>query len=199
MSSLTIENPKRQKADSIPSTWYPFYPGFSENFAHKIISSAGLCQQDWVLDPWNGSGTTTSATVSLGVNAYGFDLNPVMVLVAKARSLDPSEYPSIQPLSSELRLQARRAFNLQKNDPLVAWLIPESAEAVRSIEAGIQTLLIDHDRYLTLGQRSIESVSDLAAFFYIALFRSLRLILSPFGTSNPTWIKRPVSGRGRLR
>jgi DNA methylase len=131
MRSLTIDNPKRQRAESIPSSWYPFYPGFSEKFARTIVSSAGLAQDDWVLDPWNGSGTTTSATISLGVNAYGFDLNPVMVLVAKARSLDPSEYSSIRPLSSELRLKSRRAFDLKKDDPLLSWLVPESAGAIQ--------------------------------------------------------------------
>ena len=195
----TIENPKIRGGGSFASTWYKFYPGFSEKFARSVLSSAGLSEGDWVLDPWNGGGTTTSTSSSLGLNAYGYDLNPVMIVVAKARCLDPAEYSSLKPLGVDIARKARRAFEVSIEDPLLTWIVPSSVAAFRGIEAAIQTLLVDELQYQSVRVRGTDAVSDLAAFFYVALFRTLRKVLHPFLTSNPTWIKRPRSLRARLR
>lgn len=90
-----IENPKIRGAGSFSSTGYRFYPSFSERFARSALSSAGLREGEWVLDPWNGGGTTTSTADSMGLSVCGFDLNPVMIVVAKAPCLDPVEYTSL--------------------------------------------------------------------------------------------------------
>jgi SAM-dependent methyltransferase len=196
---LIVGNPKRRGKGTPQSRWYPYYPGFSESFACSVLSSAGLQEGQWVLDPWNGSGTSTAAARSLGINACGYDLNPVMALVAKARSLSVSEFPSVGPLSADLHRKSRKGFDLSPDDPLQTWLFPESAAAIRSIEAAIQRLLIDDSNYMSLNQRGTQGVSDLAAFFYIALFRAVRRVFAPFLTSNPTWVKRPGSTKRRIR
>jgi tRNA G10 N-methylase Trm11 len=152
-----------------------------------------------VLDPWNGSGTTTAAAAALGLNVHGYDLNPVMVLVAKARCLDVAEYSSLSPLASELLRKAKKSFDPKPNDPLSAWLRPRSIASIRGIEAAIQRLLVDNQRYANLRDRGVDEISDLAAFFYVGMFRTLRELLHSFATSNPTWIKRPTSGRSLLR
>ncbi|MDQ0340574.1 tRNA G10 N-methylase Trm11 [Caldalkalibacillus uzonensis] len=38
-----------------------------------------------VMDPWNGTGTTTDVAEQMGYFAIGLDINPVMVLIAKGR------------------------------------------------------------------------------------------------------------------
>jgi hypothetical protein len=70
---------------------------------------------------------------------------------------------------------------------------------MRAIEAGVHRLLIDDGKYMNLRQRGVNEISDLAAFFYVAMFRTIRQLLRPFLTSNPTWIKRPGSPQSRLR
>jgi len=192
-------NPKIRRVDSFSSAWYKFYPGFSESFAESVLSSAGLDEGAWVLDPWNGGGTTTSAAASLGLNACGYDLNPVMIIVAKARCLDPAEYPSLRPLTVDLGRKAKKLFKVSPDDPLLTWLVPRSAAAIRGIEAAIQTLLVDDREYLSVKARGTDAVSGLAAFFYVALFRALGSVFSHFRTSNPTWLKRPGSPNARLR
>lgn len=194
-----IENPKIRGGDSFSSMWYRFYPGFSERFARSALSSSRLEKGDWVLDPWNGGGTTTSTSATLGLNVYGYDLNPVMILVAKARCLDPAEYHSLKPLAGDLSRKAKRPLDPLPGDPLLTWLVPCSVAAIRGIEAAIQRLLVDDREYLSIRIRGTDSVSDLAAFFYVALFRTLRGTLRPFCTSNPTWLKRPSSNHSRLR
>ena len=194
-----IENPKVRAGDSFSSTWYRFYPCFSESFARSALSSAGLGEGDWVLDPWNGGGTTTSAAASMGLSVCGYDLNPVMIVVAKARCLDPAEYSSLKPLAVDVGRKARKPFEVSPGDPLLTWLVPSSVAALRGIEAAIQTLLVDDARYLSVIARGTDAISDLAAFFYVALFRTVRHVFRPFRTSNPTWLKRPDSYRARLR
>lgn len=199
MSQLAICNPKPRGPQKSSPTWYRYYPCFSEKFAESVLSSANLTKGQWVLDPWNGSGTTTSKAASLGLNAYGFDLNPVMVLIAKARELDFAEYPSVRPLLADVERKARKKFEIDPLDPLLTWLVSDSVSYFRSIEAAIQKLLLDDRCYLNLKDRGPQNISDLAAFFYLALFRALKRLLKPFFASNPTWVKRPKRATARLR
>lgn len=192
-------NPKLRGSESPQSGWYRYYAGFSEGFAKEALASVPVGRRDWVVDPWSGSGTTVSTALSLGMNVRGYDLNPVMVLVAKARCLEASECPSLRPLASEIIRQSRRSFQPEPGDPLSTWFHPSSVAAIRAIETGIHRLLIDDGKYTNLKQRGVNEVSDLAAFFYVAVFRTIRQLLQPFLTSNPTWIKRPESRRSRLR
>jgi DNA modification methylase len=192
-------NPKLRGPQSPQSAWYRYYPGFSESFARDALSNDSLRPGEWVLDPWNGSGTTVSAANSLGINAHGYDLNPVMVLVAKGRCLDTATYSSLPPLTTELLRHARKSFDPNPNDPLSTWFLPRSIEAIRSIEAAVQKVLIDASCYRSLKDRGVNDVSDLAAFFYVGIFRTIRQLLRPFLTSNPTWVKRPISPRERIR
>jgi hypothetical protein len=194
-----IENPKIRGGDGFSSTWYKFYPGFSEGFARSALSSAGLGEGDWVLDPWNGGGTTTSTAASMGLSVCGYDLNPVMIVVAKARCLDPAEYSSLKPLAADIGRKARRPFEVSPDDPLLTWLVPSSVAALRGIEAAVQKLLVDDAEYQSVRARGTDAVSDLAAYFYVVLFRTVRSVFRPFRTSNPTWLKRPDSYGARLR
>src|SRR5712671_336390 len=138
MIQLRIQNPKPRYSRKSSAIWYRYYPCFSEDFAESLLSSAGLGNEQWVLDPWNGSGTTTSKAALLGLNTYGYDLNPVMVLIAKARGLDSAEYPSLRPLLAEVNRKAKRRFEIDTSDPLLTWLAPNSVADFRSVEAAIQ-------------------------------------------------------------
>src|SRR5579862_9455092 len=106
---MITRSPKLRRPETPQAGWYRFYAGFSEEFAREALRSVGVGSGEWVLDPWNGTGTTVCAALSVGANALGFDLNPVMVLVAKARCLDPSEYTSLSPLAVEIVLESEKS------------------------------------------------------------------------------------------
>jgi SAM-dependent methyltransferase len=123
---------------------YPYYAGFSESFVRTILQSSHLAQGAVVYDPWNGSGTTTAAASKLGYSCIGFDLNPVMVIVAKARNFSPVEAGSLVPLCrAALDLSAKLALSLGADDPLLTWFKPRTASALRGIERGCAKLLIE--------------------------------------------------------
>jgi DNA modification methylase len=66
-----IENPKRNGKSLIGrANWYPYCAGFSPNFVRSLLLSSQLNPNTCIVDPWNGSGTTTTIAASLGYNAY---------------------------------------------------------------------------------------------------------------------------------
>ena len=50
-----------------------------------IIEDCGLGKDDWVLDPFCGSGTTLCAAKTAGVNGIGIDISPEYVEMARVR------------------------------------------------------------------------------------------------------------------
>jgi len=199
-SDLEILNPKRvSEAQTGRASWYPYYAGFSEKFAERLIASARLNTASIVSDPWNGSGTTTAAAAGNGHDAFGCDLNPVMVLAARARMLSKREKHSLIPLAAGIA-DGSLSKATTHDEPLTDWFNPSAAAALRNLELAIQALLVSNNAsFRVLTAREIARISDLAAFFYVALFRTTRGLLTRFEASNPTWFKKPGSSSARLR
>jgi SAM-dependent methyltransferase len=195
-SLMNLRNPKQDNSVRRGrSGWYQYYAGFSANFVLDALSAAeaepGV---NLVLDPWNGGGTTTEVAAQQGFDAYGFDLNPVMIIVAKARTLRPDIRMSLVSLWEDILLRAETVDVTFKNEPLLTWLGEDTAASIRRMEIAIQTVLIDAKSYQPLGTAlSLSHVSSLAAFFYVALFKMLRTAVKSFRSSNPTWIKSAVT------
>jgi hypothetical protein len=198
---VIITDPKRTRSQKGRSSWYPYYAGFSYDFAHDLLSTANLPSDAVIMDDWNGSGTTTSVANALGYTTYGFDLNPAMVVVAKARLLSKREYPSLEPLAAEIIEKAcTDETEPIVDDPLQAWMGTKSAHDIRKLERAIQHLLIDHDHYEVIATRTdFSSMSGLCAFLYLVLFRTVRTLLQRFVASNPTWVKTPRDFHARLK
>ena len=202
-SELIIDNPKTY-ADSLRSLearLFPYYAGYSSSFAVHLLRSLSLPSEAVVFDPWNGSGTTTSAAAQLGYHALGQDLNPVMVLVAKAALLPRSEASSLVPLAKSIIATSRQMTGEGlADDPLETWIMPQNTGFIRRIEAQINRSLASYTHYVKLTNASaLSNLSSLAAFFYVALFRATRRLLADFIPTNPTWIKTPETLRHRRR
>jgi hypothetical protein len=177
-SALLIRNPKQRRARDTPAAaLYPYYAGFQAGFARDVLSSAGLQRGAYILDPWNGSGTTTATAAALGFDAHGFDLNPVMVVVAKAGLVGRQESPCLWPITVDILRKAQEDTidTGGTDDPLETWLVPKAVHAFRRLERAIQLLLVDPDEYQLLSSRNdFGDLSDIAGFFYTALFRAAR-------------------------
>lgn len=193
-------NPKRNGNDEpVHINWFPYYAGYSSGFVHDVLETIGIHNGDTILDPWNGSGTTTTTAYRMGANAIGCDINPVMVVAAKSALLDPGTAPSIVPLSEEIIHAASLLQYSLHNDPLCTWYAPSSASQLRLLHRAIWKVLVDPVASPTSLARDISGLSTLAAFFITALFRTTRHFLSPFVGSNPTWIRTPKSLSTRIR
>lgn len=192
LHDLEIPSPKRSR--KLLSSWegfFPYYAGYPETFAHAVLSSARLPAGATVLDPWNGSGTTTHTASRLGFAAHGLDLNPVMVVVARARLLPQSEASHLKPLAAAVVSHTSDVISsLRNDDPLLAWFEPTTAAEVRALERNIgRTLLAESAA--AQGSAQLDQISGTTATFYVALFSACRQLVQQFTSSNPTWLRRP--------
>lgn len=199
VEKFDITSPKRTgRPDHAWEGFFPYYAGFPESFASRILSSADLRAGAVVFDPWNGSGTTTYTASSLGFSTVGFDINPAMVVVGRARLLAPTEADSLIPLCKKVLASSRtKRRNISPTDPLLAWFGNETGRTIRAIEQSICEHLVGAS---TKSEASLhlENLSGLAAAFYVALFSLCRSVGARFRSSNPTWFRHPKSDERRI-
>jgi DNA modification methylase len=190
--TLVIQSPKRtQDALCGWNGFFPYYAGYADVFARSLLQSAGLPKRAVVLDPWNGSGTTTFAASQLGVVSQGFDLNPVMLIVARARLLARSEADSLEPLARKIVKGLRGNQSAVKtDDPLLDWFTLPTVGLVRALERRIREHLLG-EMTLSAEGLKLENLSGLAATFYVALFSVCRHLTVSYQSSNPTWLRKP--------
>ncbi|MEV4938896.1 DNA methyltransferase [Streptomyces zaomyceticus] len=170
-----VISPKRPSVDTAGlADIFPYYAGFSFDFAstHIAAHSNHLNGSVVVLDPWNGSGTTTLAAQHLGHTAIGVDLNPAANVIAQLRCRIGSRARTVP---TPVRQRAsRKATALQ--DPLSRWLNPAVVARIR-----------DWTRQLA------GSPPEEASLGYVAIFRAVRKMTQKFEGSNPTWVKSAKS------
>jgi hypothetical protein len=170
------------------------------SFAEWILEHLRQSATSITLDPWNGSGTTTSAAAKLGLAARGIDLNPAMVVIAQSRLIDPLDVPSIKPLAAEIMVSALqlRDGDAFTDEPLSYFLHETSSRTFRAIERAIARLLVDSAP--SPGTFVVPTgITPIAAFFYVALFRTFRRVLAQFFGTNPVWTKLRIATPTRSR
>lgn len=146
---------------------FPYYAGFSFEWARGKISEHHLASDAVVLDPWNGSGTTTLAANSLGLRAIGIDRNPVANIVARLRCGGNPTLPLVlAPCASGRRRDS--------SDPLANWFTGRTVHRLREWAH-------------TFSEMPTSSIGT------VALFRVVRANSRSFEGSNPTWVKRAKS------
>jgi DNA modification methylase len=199
---LLSSNPKQGRGTVQQPAFFGYYAGYSTSFVDEALTYLRLKPGECVLDPWNGSGATTDVADRRGLRGLGYDLNPAVVLVARARLLRSDVRPSHRSLGQVIVRDAARlaAPDFLPEEPLAAWFSPQTAATLRGLERAIQRDLVSSREYARIASRtSIAGISPLAAYFYVALFRTVRRLLAPFRTSNPTWTRFPKTPRHRLR
>jgi SAM-dependent methyltransferase len=197
-AKLSIISPKR--ARRLQTEWegfFPYYAGYSESFAETALKSVGLPEGSLVLDPWNGSGTSIYAARQIGLRGVGLDINPVMVIVSRARLLSPTEADSLEPLGREIAKSSQFKRKIDSNDPLLAWLEKGPASVIRSIERAIHSHLVGG----LAGEPvdALRNLSQIAAANYVSLFSVCRKLVRRFNSSNPTWLRKPRGNERRVR
>ncbi|WP_328645752.1 hypothetical protein OHS58_39310 [Amycolatopsis sp. NBC_00348] len=154
---------------------FPYYAGFSFDWACSELKRHAGEDRRVVLDPWNGSGTTTLAAQHDGHVSVGVDLNPVANVIAQARcQLNGRVLPSVPPVKFSRKI-------VRSDDPLFNWFDQDTTSRFR-------------DWTKSLGRapksRSIPGI--------LAIFRVTRRLTKTFEGSNPTWIKRAKDDDSRL-
>jgi DNA modification methylase len=182
---MSIVNPRIKN----PNTWYSYYAGYSADFVESIIEKLNIQTDSLILDPWNGSGTTTTVAFRKGIPAIGVDINPATIAVAKSRILYDVELEDIK-YQCELIIDGARdrvKDSISDDDMLLSWFSYESAQIIRSIEKSIANIF-EIENGLHLEELKVK-IGSVASFFYVALYCTAKHYLNKCKSKNPTWTK----------
>ena len=189
-----VSSPKRKSNGRAKrALLYDFYAGYSESFAIDALSEIAAGDPTLVVfDPWNGSGTTTWAAAKLRCRAIGVDLNPAMVVVAKARLAERCALQSLAEtghLLSPSELSGTVPGTLP-HDPLQQWFNRGTVSRLRSLQRQIGLAKCQPSTTLPA---YVESLSNNRSLTCVTLFNLVRKLTSHFQASNPTWIRVSAS------
>ncbi|MEB3316076.1 MAG: DNA methyltransferase [Candidatus Melainabacteria bacterium] len=155
-----------------------YYAGFSEAFVDYAIDNSVLKKGSLVLDPWNGSGTTTAVATKKNLDSIGIDINPATLLYAYARLASKQDLKRAKELFLEIRklkvINSRAKFQ-QASDLNFLWFTEKSTYRLNAFRENIFQI---EDNFF----------KNLLNFIAVKVFR---MQLDNFLCSNPTWIKRP--------
>lgn len=184
-------SPKRAQG-TVTTDWYNYYAGYSKLFVQDALDLMDLKASSVVYDPWNGSGTTTKVACENGMTAIGIDINPVMVVVGRARLLPVQAKREITATQDLLLTQLRctgTSVQVLDTDPLNTWFSPRSAGLIRFAWEWITS----HSGNSLASSPSHRAVSlpHHLSFLSVSLFSTVRHAVGSFQSSNPTWLVAP--------
>lgn len=194
---LQIESAKRTKKERVGlHAWHPYYAGYSEKFVLSTIEYLKLSQDDLVLDPWSGSGTTNYVCELRNISSIGLDINPVMSYFGQAKSgfilslLKQYKVElQVKIIQNSQKIQQDFEYNLLLHN----FVLPCLAKNLISVVKAINSCNYPTYNFGVLDRLFIENRSrpnPLLAFFLCALFITARKLSSYKSGSNPTWFKK---------
>lgn len=123
--------------------WYYYKEGFSPNLVEKAIEQTVVAEDDLIIDPFNGSGTTTLTASLLGHKSVGIEVNPFTSFLSDVK-IKNAEVSQLTVLESNLlqsiekgKLSPLLGFStFSENEKLEKWLFNNSV--LNSFEGGWQ-------------------------------------------------------------
>jgi site-specific DNA-adenine methylase len=129
--------------------FHPYPARMMPLIAKKVIETYAVREDDFVLDPFCGSGTVLVESIVHNRNAVGFDINPLAVLIAKAKTtlIDPRKLrEKISEMLREIMLD-KSSYPEPRGIPnLYYWFKPEVVKALSKILHHIKKIE-DEDMY----------------------------------------------------
>lgn len=140
--------------------FYRYYAGYPLEFAEWALREMKLPLGASVIDPWNGSATTAAACARLGMSCKGYDINPVMVHLGRARVASSVDFEEAEELIDAVNeILGSSQFIDMQTVGLAFRELPVSSESSHSVAIA-------------------------------ALFPYARSLLRESKTRNPSWFKK---------
>lgn len=118
----------------VKSDFYRYYAGYPLDFAEWALRKLNLPSGGLVIDPWNGSGTTGAACARIGISCQGYDINPVMVHLGRARVASSADFEEAEDLINAVKeiIGKEKFVSIEKIGSAFCDL-PVSSEAAHSV------------------------------------------------------------------
>lgn len=198
----SVTSPKRSAPERRGMhAWHAYYAGYSAAFVADILDELKLRPEHVVLDPMNGSGTTTLVAQQRGHLSIGIELNPVMAIIARAKDPAFLDDPVLAQAADVVASQAeKRAYTGSSDEQTAAWIPRAAFEDLKRLDTAL--VECDEKPSLPLHSRLTEVISNTKTvsggrtsdFLRAALLVTARNVSSAQDSKNPTWFK-PGSGR----
>lgn len=100
---LDTYNGKASSANKFPfHNWYNFVLGYSPEFPEYMIKRENITKDDFVVDPFMGSGTTLACCKQQGISSTGVDANNIMVDAARVKLRWNQDTQKLRKLRDEI-------------------------------------------------------------------------------------------------
>lgn len=193
-----VNSPKQKKTESLFSQndWYSYYAGYSDRFVNECIETKmndPNLSSFRILDPWNGTGTTTLCSAIKGVDSIGIDINPVMFVIAKAKLFNVHSI-SHQEWMSRANNDKDGKAHITYSDPLCQWFTKKTVRNLRTLENRLRwNAIIKNKGRVSFLKDNIEKVNSETAYVAMCMFIIIRNHSQTLHSSNPTWIKKKTN------
>ena len=149
-SGCTVNIPRRRCLRYATHGMHEYRGKFFPQLARALINIAGVPSDGIVVDPMCGSGTTLVETRLAGRYAYGLDMNPLSVFVARVKCQALS-IPAVTLTKAYLHLESTLGRSRQRGhrhadlsahdqDYLRRWYALSTLDELDKVHAAIQTL-----------------------------------------------------------
>src|SRR5699024_3336181 len=103
------------KNKSIPyHGWFKYREGYSHTLVKELLDRENLTKNEFVIDPFCGSGTTLVEAGLNGFNSFGIDVNPMSAYISNAKSdiYTNEDIRAIKHYIDKMELQEPKSVNL---------------------------------------------------------------------------------------
>ena len=96
--------------------WFPYPAGFSNRAVEHAIRKFSITQEDFIYDPFAGTGTTNIVAKTLGINSVGIEAHPFIYFVAKTKTYWDYDVNKVVEGSRQIEALARKIATDVKQD-----------------------------------------------------------------------------------
>jgi 16S rRNA G966 N2-methylase RsmD len=114
-------------ADSAAHDWYRFVLSFPPHLVQDYLQKFGLTQQQQVLDPFSGTGTTVVECKKLGISGFGTEANPMAWFAGSVKLNWTPDPDTLLAIASRI---AEATEKMLKRKPATLQTLPEESEKI---------------------------------------------------------------------
>ncbi|MDD5014366.1 MAG: DNA methyltransferase [Atribacterota bacterium] len=134
--------------------WYNFKHSFSRDLVIKLIEKFHLNDEDKILDPFCGSGTTLLASKEIGISVQGIDILPLSVFISNSK-LYKYNSPHIKNVIKEIKNlleknNTNHTINKSKKELLTKFIREDILNKILYIKEWIEAKDNTETRYFLL-------------------------------------------------